>query len=335
MHLFCCLDRCKHSKARNDFYSTMSNASSMHNARLPSTTASFHTANLSVLEFTVNNKFNGHQYSGDIKDDFDPGFDNQPLCQIHRTLHKSTLPGYQSQYPENINQLGYKTYNPTSAVRNDYLKPQREKENFSDLNIPRRPVLGQFSAWHSNSSTPTHKLAETANSSPHLVNSYSQGNIYAEVDPEYEVDSGFTDELSDQTCDRTEDSLYNSSSSNSNAGYYHDHLAREGISRPEFCNSVKPSMKESRSIKDEKLKVFAISKTLQHRNTPYSSEVSEDKPVSGLWHQRTHDQNTRKTKTGTRLSHKSGRAGDGQNEERDIRPTKCQIHNYYSSCEHL
>jgi len=368
MHLFCCLDRCKRSKARNDFYSTMSNTSSMHNARLPSTISSFHTANLSVLEFTMNNKFNDGQYANDGKDHFDPVVDNQPLCQIHQTLHKSTLPGYQSPYTEELSRVRHNTHNPTSEYNasNNYLKSmdgsQKEGDILSDLTTPQRPVLGQFGNWHSNNSSPTHKLLETANSNPHLVNSHSQGNIYAEVDPEYEVDSGFTEESSDLASERKEDSLYNSSSSNSNLGYYQEYRTRNGFPRPDLIGSVKPSIQENHNRFQTnkpavrgKPKIFSISKTLYHGNIPYSSDDSEDKPVSGLSLQKARDRNMRKTKTeppqldddklllskqerryqlqqgGDRFH--ASRHADG--DRQIVSPKHCQIHNYYSSCERL
>jgi len=120
----------------------------------------------------------------------------------------------------------------------------------------------------------TSNLAKNTNQIPYLVNSYSQVNIYAELDPEFEVDSGFTDELSDQTCDRNEDSLYNSSS---NCGYYQDSTVRNIVSK--------------QSIKDRKSKLFSISRTLRHSNTLYSSDESEDKQVVGLSLQKAREKN--------------------------------------------
>ena len=132
----------------------------------------------------------------------DPGYDNQPLCQIHQTL-----PGYHAQY-----QHSYNTHKLSAeyTLRNNHLKYPGDNRIVSDLNTPRRPVLGQDVHWPSNCSIQTSNLNKNTNHNPDLFNSYSQVNIYAELDPEFEVDSGFTDELSDQTCDRNEDSLYNS-----------------------------------------------------------------------------------------------------------------------------
>ena len=291
--------------------------------------------------------------------------DNQPLCQIHQTLHKSTLPGYQSPYTEELSRVRYNTHNPTSEynARNNYLKSmdcsQKDADILSDLTTPQRPVLGQFGNWHSNNSSPSHNLLETANSNPRLVNSHSQGNIYAEVDPDYEVDSGFTEESSDLTSEKKEDSLYNSSSSNSNLGYYQDYRTRNGFPRPDLIGSVKPSIQENHNRSQTnsrvrgKPKIFSISKTIQHGNIPYSSDDSEDKPVSGLSLQKARDRNMRKTKTEPQLDddklllshkdrcHQSQQGGERHRVSRpdvDRRigtPKHCQIHNYYSSCERL
>lgn len=171
----------------------------------------------------------------------------------------------------------------------------------SDLYIPRRPVLGQDAHWPSNHSSPTSNLAKNTKD-----NSYSQVNIYAEVDPELEVDSGFTDELSDQTCDRNEDSLYNSSS---NGEYYQDSKIRDIHAKP--------------LIRDRALKVFSISKTLNPRNNPYSSAVSEDKQVVGLSLQKTREQTTGKTMTGARLF---GEREQCEEKQSHGRHAKCHIH---------
>ena len=143
-------------------------------------------------------------------------------------------------------------------------------------------------------------------------------NIYAEVDPELEVDSGFTDELSDQTCDRNEDSLYNSSS---NGEYYQDSKIRNIISKP--------------SIKDGKLKVFSVSKTLNPRNNPYSSDEYEDKQVVGLSLQKTREQTTGKTMTGTRLCGEREQCEKQQSGfERHGRNAKCQMHSHHNTFKH-
>lgn len=236
---------------------------------------------------------------------------------------------------------------------------QKDADILSDLTTPQRPVLGQFGNWHSNNSSPSHNLLETANSNPRLVNSHSQGNIYAEVDPDYEVDSGFTEESSDLTSEKKEDSLYNSSSSNSNLGYYQDYRTRNGFPRPDLIGSVKPSIQENHNRSQTnsrvrgKPKIFSISKTIQHGNIPYSSDDSEDKPVSGLSLQKARDRNMRKTKTEPQLDddklllshkdrcHQSQQGGERHRVSRpdvDRRigtPKHCQIHNYYSSCERL
>ena len=73
---------------------------------------------------------------------------------------------------------------------------------------------------------PTQSLLHPAYSSPH-INQYANtnifnnscNNIYAEVENDYELDSGFTEDASD----KKEDSLYTNSSNSSNgASYYHD-----------------------------------------------------------------------------------------------------------------
>ena len=230
----------------------------------------------------------------------DPGYDNQPLCQIHQTL-----PGYHAQYQHNYNT---NTQTAGYTLRNKYLKYPTGNRIVSDLNIPRRPDLGQDEHWPSNYSSPTSNLAENTKD-----NSYSQVNIYAEVDPELEVDSGFTDELSDQTCDRNEDSLYNSSS---NGEYYQDSKIRKIISKS--------------SIKDGKLKVFSVSKTLNPRNNPYSSDEYEDKQVVGLSLQKAREQTTGKTMTGTRLCGEREQCEKQQSGfERHGRNAKCQMHSHH------
>jgi len=292
--------------------------------------------------------FQDQQYVNDGKDAFDPVVDNQPLCQIHRTLHKSTLLGHQST--EELSRLRFNTNNPTleSKARNNYLPStdgsQKASDIFSDLPIPQRPVLGQYGNWHSNHSSPTHKMPETGYENHPLVNSYSQGNIYAVVDPDYEADSGYT-ESSDLTCE-------NLSSSNSNTGYYQDYRTRKGFPRPDLSGSVKPSIKENynRSQTSNRLhgkyKVSSISKTLHHGKILYSSDESEDKPVSGLSLQKARDRNMRETKTDPPftdedlvLSHHSKQGGEITRLSKPDRyagsPKICQIHNYYSSCEQL
>jgi len=299
--------------------------------------------------------FQDRQYVNDGKDAFDPVVDNQPLCQIHQTLNKSTLLGHQST--EELSRLRYNINNPTleSKARNNYLTSrdgsQKASDIFSDLPIPQRPVLGQYGNWHSNHSSPTHKMPETGYENHPLVNSYSQGNIYAVVDPDYEVDSGYT-ESSDLTCERKEDSLYNSSSSNSNTGYYQDYRTGKGFHRPENLGSVKPSTKSGYNQSHTtnrihgKPKVFSISKTLHHGKILYSSDESEDKPVSGLSLQKARDRNMRKTKTDLPftgedivLSHHSKQGSEITRLSKPDRyagsPKICQIHNYYSSCEQL
>merc|ERR1719320_177038 len=305
IHLLCCVDRCRHSKARNDFYSTMSSTSSMHNTYLPPTSSSFITADHSVLEFNLHNKFDVDQYATNVKDD--PGYDNQPLCQIHQTL-----PGYHAQYQHNYNT---NTQTAGYTLRNKYLKYPTGNRIVSDLNIPRRPDLGQDEHWPSNYSSPTSDLAENTKD-----NSYSQVNIYAEVDPELEVDSGFTDELSDQTCDRNEDPLYNSYS---NGEYYQDSVIRNIYAKP--------------LIRDRALKVFSISKTLNPRNNPYSSDEYEDKQVVGLSLQKAREQTTGKTMTGTRLCGEREQCEKQQSGfEKHGRNAKCQIqsHHHHNTFKH-
>ena len=141
-----------------------------------------------MLNFFLFFCFQADQYASNVKDD--PGYDNQPLCQIHQTL-----PGYHAQY-----QHGYNTHKPSAeyTLRNNHLKYPWDNRIVSDLNIPQRPLLGQGGQWPSNCSNTTSILAKSTAHSPDLVNYYSQVNIYAEPDHEVEADSGFNDELIDQ-----------------------------------------------------------------------------------------------------------------------------------------
>ena len=158
---------------------------------------------------------------------------------------------------------------------------------------------------------------------------------------------------------RKEDSLYNSSSSNSNLGYYQDYRTRNGFTRPDLIGSVKPLIQENYNRSQTntrargKPKVFSISKTIHHGNIPYSSDESEDKPVSGLSLQKARDRNMRKTNTEPQHSDdtvllsqqdrcqqsKQGgeryRVSRPEGERHAGSPKNCQIHNYYSSCERL
>jgi len=248
------------------------------------------------------------QYINHAKDNFDPVVDNQPLCQIHQTLNKPIYHGVPSQYMDDSGHLRHNTSIPTSKhnAQNKYLNSmetsQGDGDFLNDLTVPQRPVLGQFGNWHSNNSSPSHNLLETVSLNPHLVNSYSQGNIYAEVDPNYQADSGFTEDSSDLPSDRKEDSAYNSSSSNSNFGHYDGYRIRNGCVRPDIIGTLNPSIQEeyrrceTNKQKPGKPKVFSISKTMIHGNIPYSSDESEDKQVGNFSLRTVHDRNLRKTK---------------------------------------
>lgn len=72
-------------------------------------------------------------------------------------------------------------------------RPHQGREALPELAVPERPVLGGFPGWSS------HTTAR-----PHL----SQGNIYAEVEQEYEVDSGYTEESGEVGMERTIAALY-------------------------------------------------------------------------------------------------------------------------------
>merc|ERR1712012_161788 len=78
------------------------------------------------------------------------------------------------------------------------------------------PGMGSVSTQ----SSPTHLALQPAYSSPHVYS--SQANIYAEVETDYEMDSGFTEEsVSDSLGDKKEESVYNNytnSSCSSDAG---------------------------------------------------------------------------------------------------------------------
>merc|ERR1712029_1185821 len=80
------------------------------------------------------------------------------------------------------------------------------------------PGMGSVSTQ----SSPTHLALQPAYSSPHVYS--SQANIYAEVETDYEMDSGFTEEsVSDSLGDKKEDGVYNNytnSSCSSEAGPY-------------------------------------------------------------------------------------------------------------------
>merc|ERR1719323_2204102 len=66
---------------------------------------------------------------------------------------------------------------------------QQRRDTFTDLATPQRPMLG--SSFVPEFESPSHQRLH-----------HSQGNIYAEVEHDYEVDSGFTEESVELTSDR-------------------------------------------------------------------------------------------------------------------------------------
>ena len=127
---------------------------------------------------------------------FDP---HNTINNINTSL---SVPNYHHQVPQFVQPTG----------RRYRLVRQISSDGMTEAGV----VVGASGASHS--------LLQPAYSSPH-INQYantniSTNNIYAEVENDYEIDSGFTEESSE----RKDESLYtNSSSSSHGAAYYHDH----------------------------------------------------------------------------------------------------------------
>jgi hypothetical protein len=109
----------------------------------------------------------------------------------------------------------------------------------------------------------------------------SDGNIYAEVDREYEVDSGFTEESSDLASERKEDSLYTNSSTNSILGFYNQLEPKKSriVLNPPGVETYRDSQTSQRKTLNPN--VFSISKTLQGSKASYYSSRGEERDGRG------------------------------------------------------
>ena len=173
---------------------------------------------------------------------FEPG-DN---CHLHTGTIISRGP--HSQHPTLPVQHVLHTYNqhlPHSATMAHQggmaQTPHRYRLVRQYSNDALAPTSSQMSggvtkAWPgmgsvSTQSSPTHLALQPAYSSPHVYS--SQANIYAEVETDYEMDSGFTEEsVSDSLGDKKEDSVYNNytnSSCSSEAGPYLREVAHSQV----------------------------------------------------------------------------------------------------------
>lgn len=172
------------------------------------------------------------------------------LGQYHQTLHHPP-PSYPAP---SITDLGRRQFN---TVRNNPT-PEYTVPSFYPTSRPRVRELeiGQRG-------TLAHNWA------PHTSHHLSQGNIYAEVDREYEVDSGYTEDSSDVTS--KDDSLYTSSSSNSVLGYFNYDPKRTREAGDKGIPSVR-----GRTVNP---KVFAISESIHGGKPNYPNEQCEE--VSG------------------------------------------------------
>ena len=157
---------------------------------------------------------------------YEPG-DN---CHLHTMtrgniarVHHTTLPAhvvhqYTQQLPQSATlQAGHQTHQRYRLVRqqsNDCLRPGHLPRDHGH-------VTG------STQSSPTHSVLQPAYSSPHMYN--SQHNIYAEVETDYELDSGFTEEsVSDGTGDtkRDDSSVYTNYTNNVWPGHHQTQVTK-------------------------------------------------------------------------------------------------------------
>jgi len=264
----------------------MSNTTSFHNTA-PS-------SDISVIEY--NHIFNGQElYSGGKEEYsqysvmFEPG-DN---CHLHTGTIISRGP--HSQHPTLPVQHVLHTYNqhlPHSATMAHQGGMAQTPHRYRLVRQYSNDALAQTSsqmsggvtkAWPgmgsvSTQSSPTHLALQPAYSSPHVYS--SQANIYAEVETDYEMDSGFTEEsVSDSLGDKKEDSVYNNytnSSCSSEAGPYLREVAHSqgrlgfgpGHSRAPVTMTVSRAgatgTRGETLVSDKNGKIFSISsRTLQ------------------------------------------------------------------------
>ena len=170
--------------------------------------------------------------------DFDmmDGGNQQPLCQVHHTFREPmTLRRYQPIPPPHH----YNTHIPVSKYTATAVAVPSWHQSTEDqipTDLPQRPMLGQMKKLPTGNKWATSHDLGVDGSQHHqqLVASHSMGNIYSEVDPKYEGDSGYTEEggSSDINCDQKEDTSYTSGSSNSNYGYYQQQAVGVGGHEP-------------------------------------------------------------------------------------------------------
>jgi len=111
---------------------------------------------------------------------------SRPMLHQSNTMHHSPTIGH------NLPTGGFLTSRPSQQQRRDTFTDLTRGTFTSDLAVPQRPMLGA-STFMQEFESPTHH---------HQRLHHSQGNIYAEVEHDYEVDSGFTEESVDLTSDR-------------------------------------------------------------------------------------------------------------------------------------
>jgi len=138
---------------------------------------------------------------------FEPG----DTCHMH-TLTRANLPRAHQHHPTlPVHTQLVHSYTPQmshSATMQAHLTQQRYKlvRQYSNDCLGTRDghvIMTRDTA--STQSSPTHSVLQPAYSSPHVYN--SQGNIYAEVETDYELDSGFTEEsVSDGAGDKRDES---------------------------------------------------------------------------------------------------------------------------------
>ena len=118
-----------------------------------------------------------------------------------------------------INNINTASLNPSLSIPQYHHQLQHCVPPSSLTERRYRLVRGQSQAW--DPSSPTQSLLQPAYSSPH-INQYANTNIdintdtniYAEVENEYELDSGFTEDSSGET-------VTNSTNSSGGASFYH------------------------------------------------------------------------------------------------------------------
>ena len=106
---------------------------------------------------------------------------SRPLVHQSNTMHHSPTIGHNLP-------AAFLTSRPSQQRRDTFTDLTRG--TFTDLATPQRPMLG--ASFMQNFESPTHQRLH-----------HSQGNIYAEVEHDYEVDSGFTEESVDLRSERS------------------------------------------------------------------------------------------------------------------------------------